>query len=467
MSEMKSQINKIKLINFYGCIWLVLLVLFFLFCYLNESGIEERKIILIVFFLGFLGLIATWRLSLYEFVPPINNIGFILISVSILYSIYPGLSFWLSDFQFSLISDNRLLSKKVKAWEIVEFYDFYLYYIVGLTIGYFIFQKPLSKVSKFKDQVFIPPIYLHISISLYIFIELFFLVTTLTSLSNIYFVQQLLHNLNQLQFFYLISIFFIGLTNKDKRFWNVVISIFFLYEFGSMILLTTGRTYFYLLIISFLICYTLCRKNISYKSAILFFLILFIFFLFWGMLRVKQLQYLGSYPIFSASNEFTSIFATGFDLFDRKKLGILPEPIPFSIIYNDLVLLIPSQFLSIEKWSLAQWYKQIIGSYSSGFGFGVIAQGVIGAGTIELLLRGLITGSIFALFHNYYKRNSNRFWLNVIYVYIAVRSYHIMRSGFGYIVYDIFYVAIPAVLIALLYVKLISIFSKKSSIKPI
>ena len=138
---------------------------------------------------------------------------------------------------------------------------------------------------------------------------------------------------------------------------------------------------------------------------------------------------------------------TSWDLFVRKEFND-SLVIPWQVYFDDLLYLIPSQFLPWEKLSLSQWYLEVIGQRGQGVGFmfGVISQGVVGGGYLELMIRGGLTGLVFAKLHNLYLRHTGSFWALVAYVFLAVKSYYIFRASTSYIVYFIIYHLIPAFL---------------------
>ena len=55
----------------------------------------------------------------------------------------------------------------------------------------------------------------------------------------------------------------------------------------------------------------------------------------------------------------------------------------------------------MHKIDPADWYLEVVGIQGTGQGlmFGVIAQSIIGWGAVELALRGIALGTLFALMH--------------------------------------------------------------------
>ena len=232
-----------------------------------------------------------------------------------------------------------------------------------------------------------------------------------------------------------------------------------------------GRTFFFLTLLAALMIYHRVVSPFTLRQAICWFSIALAFFIFWGYRKANIFYYFGEHSLWAATNEFTSVLGTAYDLYFRKEVvaslaetvylqnnselqyrPVTPlDHIPKQLLFNDLLLLIPSQFLSFYKWSTSQWYLELIGLRGTGVGmtFGVIAQGIIGGGVFELIVRGLILGAFAALCHNLYIKRASLFWVNVGYIFITVRIYDTYRAGTGYIFYDIIYQLVPCIIIIL------------------
>ena len=140
--------------------------------------------------------------------------------------------------------------------------------------------------------------------------------------------------------------------------------------------------------------------------------------------------------------------ATAQDIYMRKEvLGTLYD-IPWQVYFDDIIHSIPSQLLPFEKIDLSTWYLQVLDIYGQGVGlmFGVIAQGIVGGGIIELIIRGILTGAFFGWLHNHYLKHTDSYWVLVLYIFLGIKSYYIIRASTGYLLYFIIYIYLPALL---------------------
>jgi len=155
--------------------------------------------------------------------------------------------------------------------------------------------------------------------------------------------------------------------------------------------------------------------------------------------------------LLTSQNEFQSVFATSYDISQRKQAGALGD-VPLQLYFVDLYLEIPSQVLPFEKVDPAQWYLDLIGLRNSGVGFmfGVMSQAAVGFGWIELVLRGVLLGTLFAAFHRWYVRNASRFWATVLYLFVTIWSYYTFRATTFWFVHSIVYQFVPVMLAAML-----------------
>ena len=415
----------------------------------SVSGFGEKSVVALVFIFIFIGFFVLWRLALYEEGVPLYNAGFVLILVTILYSVYPLLSYWVSGFQFTVVSDNRLFVYAPFASDMAYFSMHHLVYLLSLVFGFFLFltKKQVRAVPILRSEVSRRSIYAVLAV--YILAELFLLMVSAMGLTDLYLVKQLSHHVASFRFVMLLALLYIGTKRWEVLYWRGFVWLVLSYQLLLMFMQLSGRTYFFLILMAFFMFY---HKNVFklpfLKSIVVFFVMLFVFIV-WGYVKTSLIYSMGGVPFISGSNEFTSLFGTAYDLFYRKNISLSLPEIPLTVLYNDLFLLIPKQLLPFEKWSTSQWYLEVIGLRGTGVGmmFGVISQGVIGGGLVELAIRGGVTGVLLSVLHGWYRRNSQSLVVNVAYVFIAVRSYYTFRAGTGYIFYDIIYQLIPALVL--------------------
>jgi hypothetical protein len=102
------------------------------------------------------------------------------------------------------------------------------------------------------------------------------------------------------------------------------------------------------------------------------------------------------------------------------------------VAISDLAGPIPSQLLPFRKEAASDWYLDTfypeIAARGGGLAFGVISQAIAGFGALEVVLRGIVTGLIFALAHAYYRRRGTRFWVVAFNCWMIVWAYQSFRA---------------------------------------
>lgn len=203
-----------------------------------------------------------------------------------------------------------------------------------------------------------------------------------------------------------------------------------------------SRTYLILSLASCFLLYHLMVRPIRVRTAVVMASTGLFGFLALGVLRT--FQGLGTAVQFapgSSGGEFEALFANVVDLRQRLTTGERLA-IPFEMHFADLAAMFPSQLVPFEKFDPGVWYVTTFfpsaAEQGFAFAFGVVAQGVLGLGWIELVLRGAAVGVGFAVVHRYLCRQSHRFWVVVFYVWLTMWAYQSFRNQsfilIGYIV---------------------------------
>ena len=126
------------------------------------------------------------------------------------------------------------------------------------------------------------------------------------------------------------------------------------------------------------------------------------------------------------SNEMEAMFANVLDIMQLKSRNMIS--LPPEAKYSELTAFIPQQFLPFEKFDYSTWYTSI--TYEvEGYGscFGVISQAMAGFGWSELVVRGMLTGLLFAGLHRFFIRRSQS-WLHcAAYAWFTLWSYSAFR----------------------------------------
>jgi ABC-type multidrug transport system fused ATPase/permease subunit len=264
-----------------------------------------------------------------------------------------------------------------------------------------------------------------------------------------YFVMQILNNFSALTFVMSIWFFALTLINRKNKFFASLLFIYLFYELTKVILGLTGRTWFFIHMLGLFFLYHRIVKPFSRSQIFYLFFLALATFLFFGYIRTGQTSILSIAGFFTGNEEFSSLFATSYDLKIRLQNMPITETVPFSVKNFDYIALIPSQFLPFEKIDGPSWYVTLIGLQGTGYGagFGVISQALVGFGKVELILRGILIGFIFASLHRFVTQKQISIWRLVIYTYFAIQSYHIMRNGTGYLLYFFVYFILPCLFV--------------------
>ncbi len=409
----------------------------------------QRIFLLVLLCMISLGTYLFYRLIQLEGEVPLFDIGFVLIGITLVYSVYPLIAFWFSGFEWGILSDNRFRSIRPTPEVFGLFALRNLVYLLGLISGYLTLRRKKTPLRMLKVGPIVDKGTIFVIVMLDGLILLYFKLLGFWRGELPYIVLQISHNLASIKFIFSIALICYALSQWNNLWYRCALFLYLFYRLYLMVSLSSGRTWFFLTLLATLMLYHRQVKAFTFGKAFAGLVMLATSFIVVGFYKVGLLYYAGKYSMWTASNEFTSLMGTAFDIYWRKEvLGTIGK-IPLQLYFNDLILLIPSQFLSFVKMDTSQWYLDVIGLRGTGVGmmFGVISQGVIGGGMVELALRGIFLGGGAALLHNWYLKRSWSFWANVSYVFIAVKCYYTYRAGTGYILYDILYQLIPACLL--------------------
>ena len=152
--------------------------------------------------------------------------------------------------------------------------------------------------------------------------------------------------------------------------------------------------------------------------------------------------------IWVAPNEFQVLMANGINVSWEKARGTIHD-VPWQIIYNDFILMIPQQLLPFPKLDITEWYVQQLGweKMASGLMFGVVAQSKLGFGLPEIIVRGAVLGAILALIHRQCVKHASSLTSFIIYLWLCTSIYYTYRASTFYIATWAVYRVIPFVLL--------------------
>lgn len=138
---------------------------------------------------------------------------------------------------------------------------------------------------------------------------------------------------------------------------------------------------------------------------------------------------------YSRKDEFQLWLSSNMEVRELRNGGRL-STIPWQIYAADVLLFIPSQLLPFDKVDPVGWFADVETNRTGAFEFfefSPIAQGYIGLGVPEIMLRGLLLGLAFAMIHRAYIRRSRHFLANVTYLWLILYCYVSLRNNSSYI----------------------------------
>jgi hypothetical protein len=151
------------------------------------------------------------------------------------------------------------------------------------------------------------------------------------------------------------------------------------------------------------------------------------------------------------TSEFEAILVNAYDLrFVKHASGVMKDR-P-GLYFSDLTSLVPQQLLPFEKEVKSDWY--LITYYpaarelGNGFAFGVLSEAVTGWGWPELIVRGVLIGILFGLFHRRIKSRPVSLWQLAFYLWLTVLSFQVIRNtSFGLLQWAEYHFFVPVIAI--------------------
>jgi hypothetical protein len=135
--------------------------------------------------------------------------------------------------------------------------------------------------------------------------------------------------------------------------------------------------------------------------------------------------------LFVYNSECDSIFANAVDIEEHILAGEV-EPLPAAFYLQDLLALVPQQLLPIPKMDASRWYVETFhrafADQGGAMAFGTIPQSLLGGRLLEVILRGIALGVLFAGAHRLAARHSASFWPALCYLWLVVFCYQSFRA---------------------------------------
>jgi len=432
---------------------------------------EQRSVALPSIIIAAIAFGALTVLRRREGVFPLFELGTMTILVTTAYALIPPLGYLLSGLTWTVLSDNRLLTLNLSPAQVGRFAWWNVGYLLSFAVVYLHQRGRFSAQGVSMDKTD-PPTSVSLvvlTLGILIYLILLYVVTganfwhTYEDLAATYaafknlplIVNQVSSHLFGIYILLKLALVILLIQRWRQKRWRYVLLLWLGVEIGITLTRMGGRTEFFLLLLAAVLTYHRLIKPLRISTLILLGVVMLSGALVYGGLRVFVLAK-GGLPMtltwdqsmFAMVNEFQILLGTAADLQDMKVKGLMGE-IPKAAYFADFLALIPQQLLPFAKVDPAQWYLEKIGQKESGVGFmfGVMSQGVIGWGWLELILRGAVLGYLFAAVHRWYVRRAESYWVTFFYLWLCLFSYYTYRASTFYFLTIIVYQLIPGVLL--------------------
>lgn len=430
---------------------------------------EQRSVAVPALIITAIAFGALTVLSRREGVFPLFELGTMTIVATAAYALIPLLGYLLSGLTWTILSDTRLFALDLSPAQMGRFAWWNVGYLLSFVLVYLHQRGRVSAQGVSMDET--DPLtsvsLVVLTLGILIYFTLLYVVTganywysyeDLAASSAAIINLPLIVRQISIHFFGIYILLKLGLVIlliqhwRQKR-WRYLLFLCLGVEIAITLIRMGARTELLFLLLAAVLAYHRLIKPLRVSTMILLGVAMLSGALAYGVMRNIIISK-GAFPVimdkslFSVQNEFQASYATAADLSDLKVKGLLRE-IPKAAYFADFLALIPQQFLPFAKVDLSEWYLEQIGLKGTGVGFtfGVMAQGVIGGGWLELVLRGAILGYLFAAVHRWYVRRAGNFWVTFFYLWMCLFSYYTYRVSSFYFLSIISYQVITSVLL--------------------
>ena len=156
----------------------------------------------------------------------------------------------------------------------------------------------------------------------------------------------------------------------------------------------------------------------------------------------------------SPASEFGAVFFTGFHLYSERAAGTLPKADAL-MFFNDILALVP--FVDHIEWNPQYWYARnyfpeaIVPPQTNG----PIADSAIWGGELDLLVRAIVSGAVYAGLMRWFIKRRNFWWATVIFTYCFATSVMALKYSVFYQLAPLLRIILPGLLILLLLTKIV------------
>jgi hypothetical protein len=399
---------------------------------------------------------------------PVFDLGVLTMLITAVYSAIPLLGFWLAGLRWSTTSYLPLYLWQPDAAEVGRFSLRHVLYLYTFTLSYVWFRgrTPIQPgpTRELKSTALVAMAVIGVALIGYFWIleEVFDLSYDPTYTSTMaesmaesarrvpYVLLQASHNLFAMLFLLKLCALVWLMSHWRSPAWRAVLLVWLGYEGLSTVFRMGARTWFVMLMMASVLLYHRLVRPLPFLRAALLVVLVLAGVITYGVARdlggrggLSNLQALSQAgpERWATMNEFQAIYGIAYDLHARKQEGFVGR-IPWQIYTSDLTLLVPSQLLPFPKADPCVGYPIVEGT-GLGCVLGVVAQAIVGLDWIELVLRGLVLGVLFAVIHRWYLRRHDDYWATLFYLCLCLWCYYTFRASTFYFTYYIVYRFVP------------------------
>lgn len=154
------------------------------------------------------------------------------------------------------------------------------------------------------------------------------------------------------------------------------------------------------------------------------------------------------------ASEFGAVYFTSFHLYSERVQGALPHR-EWPMFFNDFISIAP--FVDHTKWNPQYWYARhyFPDSIVPPQTMGPIAESAIWGGEVDLIIRGLINGAIFAYLVRWFLSRKTKWWAVVVYVYCYANCVMTLKYSIFYQLTPLLKILLPTLLVVWVVKKII------------
>jgi hypothetical protein len=394
---------------------------------------------------------------------PAFDVGALTIFATTVYSVVPLIGFWLAGLRFTAFSYLPLWLYYPGPQEVGGFAWRHVTYLASFTAMYLLLRGRAPVVTapiRELRPTAIASVLLLIGAALAYFalLGVVFGVSYDPSYSDLgtntgtmdalpYVLQQLSHNLFAMMVLLKVCVLMWLMARWAQWRWRAALIGWLLLEGVLTVTRMGGRTWYVTLLMAAVLLYHRQVKPLPFARAGALAVALLGATLVYGMARdigggLRTVAEAEHSP-WATMNEFQALYGISYDLYMRRLDGTT-GPVPWQIYASDLIRLVPSQVLPFEKADPCLGYPQVDG-VGLGCVLGVISNAVIGLDWVELVLRGLGLGLLFALLHRWYVKHQQGYWATLSYLCLCLWCYYTFRGSTLYFAYFIVYRLLPVI----------------------